>query len=208
MSTVTQKYLRDENGEIISPITSAKSVMIDRGDFASTVEEIIPYTYRIDCTSKFFTEMPIFNGTISKWTMIKLNLKVWTTNLVTNKNIELRLNDADITGGYVIDARRREGNWESYNPVSEKKTLFLGDIPFQGETSFLELTLINGQSSTEKGWFPFKSVLSSVAATKDQYSLSVASGQFEHPNLGSSLTSIALIVNQGIKALGMIQIYT
>lgn len=202
MSIVQQKYLRDENGEVFSPIVEASSVIINRGDAAQTVEEIIPYTYRVS-SSAFSTALPIFTGSISNWSMIKANFKVWTSELTTTKATYLRLNDTNSDGGYAIDARRRDDTWESYNPVNFTTNIFLGDIAYSGNTSYMELTIINGGT-----WHSFKNVMSNVTSTKAQYTLSVCSGQFSHSDVGKTLSSLKLIASQGIQAQGIIQIYT
>lgn len=204
MSTVTQKYLKDENGDIISPITSAKSVMIDRGNFASTVEEIIPYTYRIQSGRKTVTSQLLFQGAISNWTMIKAHLLVITDSITDSRALNVRLNNTDIIAGYGIDARRRDGNWESYNPVDMKSNVFLGDIAYGGFSSYVDFTIIN--DTTE--WHTFKSFVSTVTGTSGQYSLSACSGEFKHPDSRQNITQIDLYASQGIqKVHGILQIY-
>lgn len=203
MSTVTQKYLKDENGDIISPITSAKSVMIDRGNFASTVEGIIPYTYRIQSGGKTVTSQLLFQGAISNWTMIKAHLLVMTDSITDSRAIDVKLNNTDITTGYGIDARRRDGKWDSYNPVDMKVNVYLGDIAYGGFSSYVDFTIIN--DTTE--WHTFKSFVSTVTGTSGQYSLSACSGEFQHPNSKQNITQINLCASQGIKAHGILQIY-
>lgn len=66
MATVKQKYLKDENGEVFSPIVSASSVMTDRGFSNSSIEEIVPYTYKVNLVGNNFTFFRNFQWECSK----------------------------------------------------------------------------------------------------------------------------------------------
>lgn len=202
MSTVTQKYLRDENGEIISPITSAKSVMIDRGDFASTVEEILPYTYRIKSGGKTTTSQIIFSGSMSDWLMVKARFSVKSDSITTGKAVYLRINDTNVSAEYGIDARRVNETWESYNRMGATSNIYLGDIAYGGYTSYIDFIIMNDGTA----WHSIKAFIGTATDTKGQYSISAYTGEFKHTS-ANNITLMSLIAPQGIQADGILQIY-
>ena len=204
MATVKQKYLKDENGEVFSPIVSASSVMTDRGFFNSSIEEIVPYTYKVNLVGNNFTFLVIFSGNVPNWSLIKIYLTVKTASLSSSKAINLRFNDQDITSGYAIDARHRDDKWADYNPVTLSTNLFIGDVAYSGNSSYFEVTVINGGD----WWHSYKSSVGNATKTEGEYSISSCSGQFKHTNLAQELTSLHLSLSQGMQAKGIIQVYT
>lgn len=202
--SVKQKYLRDENGDIFSPIVSASSIITNRDSNSNaTIEQILPYTYRVNSVSSYSTNLQIFSGSVYNWTMIKIHLLLKTSTISTAKSIYLRFNNSNTSGGYAIDARRRDANWSSYNTVSMTTNVFLGDVAHDKNTSYLEATIINGGT-----WHSFKSSIGTATSIEDDYSISACSGQFSHSGLGTQLQSIYIPAKQGIQAKGIIQIYT
>ena len=206
MSTVNQRYLKDENGNVFSPVTSAKSVFINRGNAASTVEEAIPYTYKIDSGDTYRNQQIIFDGNVSDWTMVKVYLTVLCSDSTTSKAVFLRINDTDCTGNiFEIDARCRDNGFSYYNPESMKPNIFVGDVAYTGNTSYMEIIILNKKGV---GWHPFKTVVGNASGTNGKYSLSLCSGQLAHANMDKSLTQLKLITTQGIKVDGILQIFT
>lgn len=202
--SVKQKYLKDENGEIFSPIVSAASVLTNRSQSTKPIEELVPYTYRVS-TSDFSGSVQIFSGNIPNWSMIKVYLNASSSSTTTAKAIRMRFNDVNISEGFIIDARYRDDVVQKYNNISQTDNLFLGDFAYTGNTSYLELIVINGAGN----WMSFKSCLSTVTSVTAQYSLSVCSGQFSHSSLHTSLTSLKIVAPQGFKiGNGIVQIYT
>lgn len=202
--SVKQKYLRDENGDIFSPIVSASSIITSRDiNSSTTIEQILPYTYRVNSVDGYSTNLKIFDGSVYNWTMIKIHLLLKTSTTTTSKSIYFRFNNSNTSGGYAIDARRRDANWSSYNPVPMSSNVFLGDVAYDGNSSYLEATIINGGT-----WHPYKSSIGTATSTSDDYSISACSGQFSHSGLGAQLQSIYIPASQGIQAKGIVQIYT
>lgn len=209
MATVKQKYLKDENGEVFSPIVSASSVMTDRGFSNSSIEEIIPYTYKVNLVGNNFTFLEIFSGNIPNWTLIKIYLTVKTASLSKSKDINLRFNDQDISSEYAIDARCRDDAWSKYNPVTLSANLYIGDVAYSGNSSYFEVTVINGGDINGGDWWhSYKSFVGNATRTEGEYSISSCSGQFKHTNLAQELTSLHLSLSQGMQAKGIIQVYT
>lgn len=204
MATVKQKYLKDENGEVFSPIVSASSVMTDRGFSNSSIEEIVPYTYKVNLVGNNFTFLEIFSGNVPNWSLIKIYLTVKTASLSSSKAINLRFNDQDISSGYAIDARCRDDAWSKYNPVTLSANLYIGDVAYSGNSSYFEVTVLNGGD----WWHSYKSLVGNATKTSGDYSISSCSGQFKHTDLSQQLTSLHLSLSQGIQAKGIVQIYT
>lgn len=203
--SVKQRYLKDENGEIFSPITSATSVLTNRSQSTKPIEELVPYTFSLNENSSYSTSLPIFSGSISNWTMIKFYLNARTSDITTTKAVYLRLNDTNIASGHIVDARCRDGVFTKYNNITNTKNIFLGDVAYTGHSSYIECTVI---CSRGNGWHSFKSSVGSVSGEADKNSLSACSGQFSLANANTQLTSVRLIAQQGIKVTGIVQIYT
>lgn len=203
--SVKQKYLKDENGEIFSPIVSAASVLTNRSQSTRPIEELIPYTFSLNDNDSFSTSLPIFSGNISNWTMIKFYFNVKTSNITGAKAVYLRLNNTNIANGYIVDARCRDGAFTKYNNITSTNNVFLGDVAYTGHSSYIECTVV---CSRGNGWHTFKSSVGSVSNEADKNSLSTCSGQFSLSNANTQLTSIHLIAAQGIKVTGIVQIYT
>lgn len=204
MATVKQKYIKDENGETFSPIVSASSVITDRGLSNSSIEEIVPYTYKVNAVGSNFTFPEIFSGNIPNWTLIKIYLTVKTANLSSTKAIYLRFNDQDISSGYAIDARHRDDKWSSYNPVNLSTNIYIGDVAYIVNSSYIEVTVLNGGNL----WHSYKSLVGNATKTDGEYSISSCSGQFNHADLSQQLTSLHLSLSQGGQVKGVVQIYT
>ena len=60
MSTVQSKYLKDENGEVFSPVTSDTSVMLNGG---SSLNEFLPkrYIISLDSSSSTFQKQELMS---------------------------------------------------------------------------------------------------------------------------------------------------
>ena len=121
-----------------------------------------------------------------------------------SKAINFRINETSNMGYDFIDTRYRDAGNSYYNPRSSGSSwMFIGDIAYSSNTSYLEIQVNNrGLAST---WSTLKSIIGNVTGTSGQYSVSTCSGQFSQ--YLSNLTKIELNTAGTIRATGIMEVW-
>lgn len=197
MSDINQKYLKDKDNGKFSPIVSANSVFMEDG---TLITECIPKLYRFDYSS-LATTLTVFSGNLPDWTLFTLYANIQTASN-SSKAVYLRINGQSNSGYDFIDARYRDGSTKYYNPISSGSFMFIGDVAYSGNTSYLEVTVFNRKITN---WNTLKSVIGNATKTSDDFSISSCSGQFNQSM--PSLTKIELNATATIRATGIIEVY-
>lgn len=194
------KYLKDENNEVFSPITSVNSIYLNNSD--SCLGDIVPLIYKFN-QSSYSTGATLFSGNIDTVSLIKIYGFIQTNSVTTSKAIYLRINGKNCSAQYVIDARYRDAKVQYYHRVQNADSdIYIGDVAYSGNTSYFEIIIPNRQGTA---WNCIKSTIGNATKNTDQHSWSCCSGQFEQ--LITPLTKIELSVSQNVQTRGIIQIY-
>lgn len=205
MSIIKQKYLRDENGETFSPITSASSVITNNRGNIESVVNVLPYTYRIPVNTTYVESCVLFDGNIKEWSMIKGYFKLTSmSNTSDNKALYIVLNNENASGLALIDNRFLNTEFSYYNPVSTSK-IFMGDIPYKNNTTYLKFEIV--KSNDTSLWFTFQSELPVTTINSGQFSQSKCTGQFKHNTLNQYINNIKLEHIRTLQCSGILQIY-
>lgn len=110
------KYLKDENNEVFSPITSISSVYLNNSD--TCLNDIIPLIYKFN-QSSYSTGALLFSGNIDTVSLIKIYGFIQTDDVTATKAIYLKINGTTCAEQYVIDARYRDAKVQYYHRVQE-----------------------------------------------------------------------------------------
>lgn len=197
--SVKQKYIKDENGEIFSPISDASSVIMN----GVSIDQLIPETYLIE-ESGYNTSGLLLSGlSIPNWSMIKIY-----GNIARSSNssdlLYIKLNGQKAKNRYIGNLYAQNGavSVSGYNTVEANP--FLGAIVHEGVSSYLETVIVRKTNN-------FLAYKSSIYCQNSSEANSVGihnvGGQFLHEN-SQTLNSIKLVLGSGgLNGNVIIQIY-
>lgn len=198
MSTVQSKYLKDENGEVFSPVTSDTSVMLNGG---SSLNEFLPkrYIISLDSSSSTFQKTGI---NVSNWGLIKIygSLKRSDDN---SRALYLELNGTTTTIQMTVDFRLKEAVQDYYARAGTKNAdLYLGDIYMPTNSSYVGVEIVRGNNN----WHTFHSrIFSQSDESTTDGGVSLCGGQFQQTL--DTITSISLKTSGTLQGTAFIEIY-
>lgn len=143
MSEVNGKYMKDENNEIFSPITSSESVIM-RGGGGRTLNNLFgirDYTQQNKESQAFFLN---HGGiTITKWYLMRIEGTIVPSGIGNNaKALRISINDKAARQCYGISTRNINGTTTNYAYVNaESNNAYLGDLMIEGNSTPIKISL-------------------------------------------------------------------
>lgn len=176
---VNGKYLKDESGNVFSPIVSTDTIY--RTD-TQTGTNCIPRVYQV--TSSESKLICIFdNESIEDWYLIKIygNIKrKLASGQEDSKAIYFTTNHSStyVQTTYAMDRRFKDNTWSTYyRATTESSRLYIGDIPNLGNSTYIELSI--SRYSVSSLWLTYNCILQNMTGDSTTGYYSNCGGQFQ-----------------------------
>lgn len=198
MAIVKNKYLKDENGDIFSPVTGDESVIMNGGN---TLRDFLPkrYTVVLNNTSNFQKA----GLSESNWSVMKIYASILRSD-ASGKAIYLSLNGEKASNQNILDFRLQGGNQGYYGRAGiENAEIYLGDMWVPSNSSYVEITVLRNLSG---GWHTIQSkIFSQASSANTDGGVSFCGGQFKQTI--DTITSVKLSYSGTIGGSMIIELY-
>lgn len=142
MSKVNGKYMKDENNEIFSPITSSESVIMG-GRTLSNLFGIRDFTQKSTASASQAFYLNHNGIAITNWYLIRIEGTIVPSGIGNNaKALRISINDKAARQCYGISTRNVNGTTTNYAYVNaESNNAYLGDLIIEGNSTPIKISL-------------------------------------------------------------------
>lgn len=204
MSKVNGKYMKDENNEIFSPITSSESVIMGGGRTLNNLFGIRDYTQQNKESQAFFLN---HGGiTITKWYLMRIEGTIAPIGIGDNsKALRIVFNNKASRACYGISTRNVNGTTTNYAyKNSGSNNAYLGDLQIEGNSTPIKINLYR---EIDSAWVTCIADMG-VCDSAGLYNWFHYQGQFSYSvNDLNSINTIKLLADYKLKGMLSFEVY-
>lgn len=207
MSEVNGKYMKDENNEIFSPITSSESVIMRGGERTlNNLFGIRDYTQQTQSSASQAFYLNHGGVAITNWYLIRIEGTIVPNGIGNNaKALRIVFNDKNSSACYGISTRSVNGTTTNYAYThSEPNNAYLGDLMIEGNSTPIKISLYREINSSWVTCIADMGVCDSGGA----YNWFHYQGQFSYSvNDLNSINTIKLLASYKLSGMLSLEVY-